>query len=53
MALDMSDFDRFFEENGYEDGQQAQAFADFLAGISGHRVVGMSEDGVVQGDPPE
>lgn len=44
-------FDEFFEQNGYADGDEPQAFADFLAGRTGKKVVGLSEDGAVEGRP--
>lgn len=39
-------FDEFFEQG---DGEEPQAFADFLAGKTGKKVVGLSEDGAVEG----
>lgn len=47
-----SDFDRFFEENGYKDGEEPQAFADFLALKTGKKIVGLSKHGAVEGHPP-
>jgi hypothetical protein len=51
MARDLTHFDRFFEQGGYEDGEEPQAFADWLAGKTGKKVVGLSEDGAVEGHP--
>lgn len=48
----MLEFDRFFEDGGYEDGQQPQAFADWLASKTGEKVVGLSSEGAVEGHPP-
>lgn len=50
-AADFTEFDRFFEEGGYKDGEEPQAFADWLAGKTGEKVVGLSEDGAVEGHP--
>lgn len=49
--MDFTEFDRFFDDGGYQDGDEPQAFADWLAGKTGSRVVGLSEDGAVQADP--
>lgn len=43
----MEDFDKFFAENGYKDGEQPQAFADWLSGATGTKIVGISEEGAV------
>lgn len=48
-----ADFDRFFEEGDYKDGDEPQAFADYLASKTGTMIVGLSEDGAVVGRPPE
>lgn len=45
---DWSAFDRWAEEHGYGEGDAAQAFADWLASLTGERVVGVSEEGVVE-----
>lgn len=44
-------FDRYVRDNGYPEGQIPQAFADWLAGKAGHRVVGISTEGTVEGHP--
>jgi hypothetical protein len=44
-------FDIFFDEHGYKDGDEPQAFADWLASQTGEKVVGISEDGAVEGHP--
>lgn len=44
-------FDVFFEENGYKDGDEPQAFADWLASLTGEKVVGISTEGAVEGHP--
>lgn len=50
---DFAEFDRFMEEGGYAQDEAPQAFADWLAGKTRQRVVGISEEGAVQADPPE
>lgn len=49
-----SEFDRFFYEHGYKEGEEPQAFADWLSGKTGDRVSGIALDlsGAVQADPP-
>jgi hypothetical protein len=49
---DFSEFDRFFDEHGYKDGEEPQAFADWLARKTGDRVSGIALDlsGAVQAD---
>lgn len=53
---DFSEFDRFFDEQGYQDGQEPEAFAAWLASLTGERVSGVALDlsGAVQADyhPP-
>jgi hypothetical protein len=51
---DFSEFDRFFDEEGYQVGEEPEAFAAWLAGKTGHRVSGIALDlsGAVQADPP-
>lgn len=51
MTMDFTEFDRFFEAGDYVDGDEPQAFADWLAGKTGQKVVGLSEDGAVEGKP--
>lgn len=51
--VNVSTFDKFFEENDYKDGEEAQAFADWLASKTGSRVIGISEDGVVDSEHPK
>lgn len=53
MKPDFTEFDRFFEAGGYEKGQEPQAFADWLARKTGEKIVGLSEDGAVEGHPLE
>jgi len=49
--IDMREFDRWAEEHGYSTEESPQAFADYLASKTGDRVVGISEDGAVEGKP--
>lgn len=48
------DFDAFFEERGYEDGQEPEAFAAWLASKTGRPVDGFAMDGssAVHAEPP-
>lgn len=50
---DFAEFDAFFEEGGYEDGQEPEAFAEWLADKTGRRITGVAVDlsGAVQADP--
>lgn len=50
---DFSEFDRFFDEGDYKDGDEPQAFADWLSSKTGKKVVGLSQDGAVEGRPSE
>jgi hypothetical protein len=45
-------FDVFFHEGGYQPGEEPQAFADWLAGKTRKRQVGISSEGAVEGHPP-
>jgi hypothetical protein len=55
MPHDVSEFDRFFEEHGYQNGQEPEAFAAWLANATGHRISGLALDGsgAVQADPEQ
>lgn len=47
-----AEFDHFFEERGYKDGQEPEAFADWLSSKTGKPVVGVAMDlsGTVYGE---
>lgn len=49
----LADFDRFFEEKGYKEGDEPQAFADWLASLTGEPVDGIATDfsGAVHAEP--
>lgn len=51
----MHEFDKFFEAGDYKDGDEPQAFADFLASKTGKPVLGTNceETHLVVGRPEE
>lgn len=50
---DSHPFDVFFEAGDYKDGDEPQAFADWIASKTGEKVVGIATDlsGAVEGHP--
>lgn len=42
--IDLSAFDRYFAENGYKPGEAPQAFAAYLASLTGKPVNGFATD---------
>lgn len=42
--MGFEDFDRFFDDNGYKDGQEPEAFAAWLANLTGNPVNGIACD---------
>lgn len=43
-AAEPHPFDVFFDEHGYQDGDEPQAFADWLASLTDEKIVGIATD---------